>query len=159
MSGSRAQESQSAVPAAVPTAISASCGDLFRPPRHKYCHEKRCQLLIAGDLRSIPWAIQMHPNPQLTIPAPSFGEGHGAQEVCAGYDRAPTGYNEEHRGAVLGSEATSLAPCHTIYSPPRPIALSHRIMYIPCRAVIAPWLLHYLTCPKRAQQFSLCFLL
>ena len=51
-------------------------------------------------------------------------------------------------GTVLGSEATSLAPFHMTYDPLRPIALSRRIMDIPCRAAMAPWLLLYLRCPK-----------
>ena len=40
-------------------------------------------------------------------------------------------------------------------SPPRPIALSHRITYVPCRAAMAPWLLRYPRRPKRALKFSL----
>ena len=43
-------------------------------------------------------------------------------------------------------------------SPPRSIALSHRITYVPCRAAMTQWLLCYPRCPKRALHFSLCFL-
>ena len=53
-----------------------------------------------------------------------------------GYDRASKWYNEKQRGTVLGSEMASLASCTMTYNPPRPIALSHRIMYIPCKAAI-----------------------
>ena len=58
----------------------------------------------------------------------------------------------------MGSETISLVSCHMTYKPPRPIALSHRITYVPCRAAMAPWLLRYPRCPKRALQFSLCFI-
>ena len=40
---------------------------------------------------------------------------------------------------------------------PRSTALSHRIMYIPCRAVMAPWLLRNSWCSERALQLFLCF--
>ena len=55
-------------------------------------------------------------------------------------------YAEKQRGTLLGSETTSLSPCHMSYNPPRSITLSHRITYTPCRAAMAPWLLCYLRC-------------
>ena len=46
---------------------------------------------------------------------------------------------------------------HDLQAPPRPIALSHRITYVPCRAAMAPWLLRYPRCLKRALQFFSLF--
>ena len=90
----------------------------------------------------------------------SAGPGAMGQRRCLkGYDRASILYSEKQRGTVPGSETISLVSCHIWpTSPPRPIALSHRITYVPCRAAMAPWLLRYPRCPKRALQFSLCFL-
>ena len=76
-----------------------------------------------------------------------------------GYDRASKWYSEKQRGTVLGSEAISLVSYQMTYNPPpRPIALSNRIMNIPRRASMVPWLLHYPRCPKKDFQFSPCFL-
>ena len=41
---------------------------------------------------------------------------------------------------------------------PRPMALGHRIVSIPCGAVMVPWLLRHPRCPKRALHVSPCFL-
>ena len=44
-------------------------------------------------------------------------------------------------------------------SPPKPITLSHRITYVPCRAPMVPCLLRYPRCSKSALQLSLFSLL
>ena len=68
-------------------------------------------------------------------------------------------YIDKQRGKVLGSEATSLAACHMMnHNPPKPIALSHRTIYIPFRAAMALWLLHYPKYLKRALHFFHCSL-
>ena len=82
----------------------------------------------------------------------------GHRRCLKGYDRAFKWYSEKQRGTVLGSETISLVSCHMTYKPPpRPISLSHRITYVPCRAAMAPWLLGYPRCPKRALQFFSVF--
>ena len=75
-----------------------------------------------------------------------------------GHDHASKWHNEKQRGTVLSSEATSLVSCHMTYNPPRPIALSHRIMYRPCRAAMAPWLFRNPKYLKRTLKFSPCLL-
>ena len=58
----------------------------------------------------------------------------------------------------MGSKTQSWALCPMIYNHPRPIVLGHRIVYIHCGAVTAPWLLRYPRSPKRAFHVSPCFL-
>ena len=65
-------------------------------------------------------------------------------------------YSEKHRELVLGFEATSSAPLINDIdppSPPRSIALCHRITYIPCRATVAPWLLRFRVVPRGLSSF------
>ena len=62
--------------------------------------------------------------------------------ITGGVGRVVTVRPNSHRITyvpILGSETISLVSCHMTYSPPPggPIALSHRITYVPCRAAMA----------------------
>ena len=88
----------------------------------------------------------------------ALSEGIGHRRYLKDYDCGPN-------STVRNNEKRSWAPRRFSWyratwptSPPRTIALSHRITYVPCRAAMAPWLLRYPMCPKRALQFSPCFL-
>ena len=88
---------------------------------------------------------------------------HRARPGRIGHRRYLKGYDCGPNSIVRNNEEQSWAPRRfPLYratwptSPPRSIALSHRITYVPCRAAMAPWLLRYPRCPKRALQFSMC---
>ena len=85
---------------------------------------------------------------------------HRARPGGIGHRRYLKGYDCGPNSIVRNNEERSWAPRRFTWyratwptSPPRPIALSHRITYVPCRAAMAPWLLRYPMCPKRALQF------
>ena len=87
---------------------------------------------------------------------------HRALSGGIGHRRYLKGYDCGPNSIVRNNEERSWAPRRFSWyratwptSPPRPIALSHRITYVPCRAAMAPWLLRYPMCPKRALQISL----
>ena len=83
--------------------------------------------------------------------------GIGHRRYLKGYDCGPNSI------IVRNNEELSWAPRRfswyraTSTSPPRPIALSHRITYVLCRADVAPWLLRYPMCPRGLFSFLSAF--
>ena len=87
---------------------------------------------------------------------------HRAGPGAMGHRRYLKAYDHGPNGIVRNKEEWSGAPKRFPWyrptwptSPPRPIALSHRITHVPCIAAVAPWLLRHPRCPKRALHFSL----
>ena len=88
---------------------------------------------------------------------------HQAAPGAMGHRRCLKGYDRGSNGIIVrNNEERSWAPrrfpwyrATSSTSPPRPIALSHRTTYVPCRAGMAPWLLRYPRCPKRTLHFPL----
>ena len=124
MTGSRAENTHAAVPAAVPTAVRASC--------RTFLDRQNITIATRGTSTGISTFIVHggdcvvdHGPYRCTLTLSSrylhraLARAMVHRRCVEGYDGASTGYKEEHRGTVLGSEATSLAPCNMIYNPPQ----------------------------------------
>ena len=126
MSGSRAEDT-CFTPASVPTAAGVEKRRLGLDRQsttiENILRQEIYQLLVAGDLRCLPWATQMHTRSTCTE---SPRGPWGTEGVWRVMTVRPVRYNKKQRGTVLGSEATSLSPCHMSCNPPRPTPLSHR---------------------------------
>ena len=122
--------------------------------------QERYQLVSDLYLQCLPCATQMHTRRDMAAYLlRALSGGIGRRRYLKGYDCGPNSISEKQRGTVLGSETIFLVSCHMTYKPPQADSPeSYRITYVPCRAAMAPWLLRYPMCPKRALQFSLCFL-
>ena len=102
------------------------------------------QLVSDLYLQCLPCATQMHTRRYGSLPAPSSIGGIGHRRYLKGYDCGPNSIivrNNEERSWAPRRFSWYLATLPT--SPPRPIALSHRITYVPSRAAMPPWLLRY----------------
>ena len=154
---------KSGEPAPVPT---ASCrrtenGDLAWTAAlsKMYCH-KRYINLFRRKVCSVYHVLRKCIRGDRAVYLHRAGPGAMGHWRCfKGYDRGPNSIvrNNEER-PWLGSETISLVWCHMTYKPPQADSpQSCRIIYAPCRAAIAPWLLRYPRCPKRALHFSLYF--
>ena len=81
MSGSRAEDTHAAVPSVV--GVQKTEAWLGPPNRTIVLPQERYQL-VKRDLRCLPLAMHLHTCLPWPIPAPSWPEGHGPQEVFGG---------------------------------------------------------------------------
>ena len=148
----RCQAQERRTPAAVPTAVGVQKTETWLgPPKHNYR-----QYITT---REIPTS-RCGRSALFTM---CYADAHAAimEPSCTELPRGPWDTGDVWRVMTVRS-VRSWAPrrhcCRHATCPttrPRPKALSHRMTYTPCRAAMAPWLLCYPRCPKRAQQFHL----
>ena len=134
---------KSGEPAAVPTAVGVQKTETWLGPPHyqKYCY-KRDINLSRRKVCSVYHVLHKCTRGERAVYLHRAGPGAMGHRRCLkSYDRGPN-------GIVRNNEERSWAPRRFRWyrgifptSPPRPIALSHRITYVSCRTAMAPWLL------------------